>query len=51
MEIWIPSFSRIVACVHEIRSSIDGDGDGCISREEFVKNAMRSNFMLAMLTP
>ena len=26
----------------DIRSSIDGDGDGEISREEFVNNAMRS---------
>jgi Ca2+-binding EF-hand superfamily protein len=40
---------RIVACVHEIRSSIDGDGDGDISKEEFVNNAMNSKFLYNML--
>ena len=33
----------------DIRSSIDGDGDGEISRDEFVNNAMKSKFLTNML--
>ena len=35
-------------CVH--RSTIDGDGDGDISKEEFVKNGMQSKFIADLLT-
>ena len=40
---------KVVAVVHEIRSACDGDGDGKISREEFVGNAMKSLFLFGML--
>ena len=30
---------------YNLRASIDGDGDGDISKEEFVKNAMESKFI------
>jgi hypothetical protein len=39
----------VLRCVHEIRSSIDGNGDGKISKREFVNNAMASNFIRNML--
>ena len=39
----------VLRCVHEIRSSIDGNGDGKISKKEFVNNAMASNFIRNML--
>ena len=32
------------------RSTIDGDGDGDISKEEFVKNGMQSKFIADLLT-
>ena len=41
---------KVVAVVHEIRSACDGDGDGKISREEFVENAKKSLFLFGMLT-
>ena len=31
--------------LYYFRASIDGDGDGDISKEEFVKNAMGSKFI------
>ena len=39
----------VLRCVHEIRSSIDGNGDGKISKREFVNNAMVSKFIRNML--
>ena len=39
----------VLRCVHEIRSSIDGNGDGKISKREFVNNAMASKFIRNML--
>ena len=41
---------KVVAVVHEIRSACDGDGDGKISREEFVGNAKKSLFLFGMLS-
>lgn len=35
----------LYACTMDVRASIDGDGDGDISKEEFVKNAMESKFI------
>ena len=32
------------------RATIDGDGDGDISKEEFVTNAMQSKFIANLLT-
>lgn len=32
------------------RATIDGDGDGDISKEEFVKNGMQSKFIADLLT-
>ena len=32
------------------RSTIDGDGDGDISKEEFVENGMQSKFIADLLT-
>ena len=46
----IPTMNvSVLRCVHEIRSSIDGNGDGKISKREFVNNAMASNFIRNML--
>ena len=39
----------ISACVSDVRDAVDGDGDGDISKEEFVKNAMKSKFIFNML--
>ena len=38
------------ACVDDITSIIDKDGDGDISREEFVSNAANSKFINSLLT-
>ena len=35
----------VVVCVSEIRQAVDKDGDGTITREEFVKNAFKSSFI------
>ena len=37
------------ACVEDLRCIIDKDGDGDISREEFVKNAANSKFINNLL--
>ena len=36
--------------LHIFRATIDGDGDGDISKEEFVKNGMQSKFIADLLT-
>jgi len=36
-------------CVEDVRSSIDVDGDGDISQEEFVKNALKNKFISKLL--
>ena len=41
---------KIVSIVHEIRNACDRDGDGKISREEFVSNAKKSVFLYEMLS-
>ena len=38
------------SCATDIRNVVDGDGDGDISKDEFVKNAMQSKFMAKLLT-
>ena len=35
----------LVECVAEIRHALDRDNDGKITREEFVRNAIKSNFI------
>merc|ERR1712227_657158 len=40
----------LAACVADVRATIDGDGDGDISKEEFVKNGMQSKFIADLLT-
>ena len=39
----------LLACVQDILEAIDVDNDGDITREEFVKNAMKSEFIKNML--
>ena len=39
----------IVACVTDINKAVDADGDGEITQEEFVKNALKSRFLKNML--
>ena len=39
----------VVACVTDISKAIDSDGDGDITKEEFVKNALKSRFLKNML--
>ena len=36
--------------IFDCRATIDGDGDGDISKEEFVANAMQSKFIADLLT-
>ena len=38
------------ACVEDLTSIIDKDGDGDISKEEFVKNAVNSTFIDNLLS-
>ena len=35
----------VVACVADIKKSVDADDDGEITKEEFVKNALKSRFL------
>jgi len=37
------------SCVEDVRASIDVDGDGDISKEEFVKNALKNKFIARLL--
>ena len=39
----------LASCVTDVRAAIDDDGDGDISKEEFVKNAMGSKFIADVL--
>ena len=39
----------VVACVTDISKAVDSDGDGDITKEEFVKNALKSRFLKNML--
>merc|ERR1711936_1008196 len=39
----------VTACVGDVRDAVDEEGDGDISKEEFVKNAMKSKFIFNML--
>ena len=39
----------LLACVLDILEVIDGDGDGEITRDEFVTNAMKSGFIQNLL--
>merc|ERR1739838_118099 len=39
----------LTACVSDVRDAVDKDGDGDISKEEFVKSAMGSKFIFNML--
>lgn len=36
---------EVILCVDEVIESIDVDGDGVITREEFVENALKSDFI------
>ena len=46
----IENEEEIIACIKEIQEAIDADGDGNISKEEFVENAMKSSFIYKMVT-
>ena len=37
------------SCVEDVRASIDLDGDGDITKEEFVRNALKSDFISKLL--
>ena len=37
------------SCVEDVRASIDLDGDGDITKEEFVRNALKNDFMSKLL--
>ena len=37
------------SCVEDVRASIDLDGDGDITKDEFVKNALRNDFISKLL--
>ena len=39
----------LVACVSDIKKAVDDDGDGEITKDEFVKNALKSRFLKNML--
>ena len=39
----------LLACVQDIIEAVDADRDGDITREEFVSNAMKSNFIRKLL--
>ena len=39
----------LASCVTDVRAAIDDDGDGDISKKEFVKNALGSKFIADML--
>ena len=39
----------LLTCVQDILEAIDVDGDGDITKEEFVNNAMKSDFIRNML--
>ena len=36
---------EVEMCVKEVRDAIDNDGDGDISKDEFIENAMKSSFI------
>ena len=40
----------LASCATDVRATIDEDGDGDISKEEFVKNALGSKFIADVLT-
>ena len=39
----------LAACVFDVIEAVDQEGDGDISKEEFVKNAMKCKFIFNML--
>ena len=39
----------LAACVYDVIEAVDQEGDGDISKEEFVKNAMNCKFIFNML--
>ena len=39
----------LIACITDIKKAVDSDGDGEITKEEFVKNALKSRFLKNML--
>jgi len=39
----------VMACVTDIRKAVDTDGDGEITKEEFVTHALKSRFLQKML--
>ena len=39
----------VLACVSDVKDAVDQDGDGDITKDEFVKNAMQSKFIFNML--
>ena len=39
----------LAACVYDVIEAVDQEGDGDISKEEFVTNAMKCKFIFNML--
>ena len=42
---WQPQKEVLLACVQEILDAVDENNDGDITREEFVENALKSEFI------
>ena len=41
----------LAACVFDVIEAVDEEGDGDISKDEFVENAMKCKFIFNMLKP
>ena len=39
----------MIACVMELMEVLDGDGNGLITREEFIENGLKSGFVLNLM--
>ena len=39
----------LAACVYDVIEAVDQEGDGDISKDEFVENAMKCKFIFNML--
>ena len=40
----------ISCCVEEIIEAVDVDGDGIITKQEFIQNAMKSSFISSIIS-
>ena len=42
---WQPQKEVLLACVQEILEAVDENNDGDITKDEFVENALKSDFI------